>query len=255
MRSVKHHCLYWLVACAAATIYQVLTLKSGVPAVLFYVLLVPLLPFFVILVVRGPRDEPWPRLYHIATAALLISLGCFCSTFRLSAPDVARPGFDPRPFAHCCLAFQVLGSLESIRQNRLDIDPCNVGLLHGAPDACFSYPKKRTLLRRFLDVIRLRLLYLTVLAPLALALDGLLRRLYASEMSFTSVALGSISVPRHVGNPAMLFYIGAALADVAETVKHYTPPLQNPFSNFSTLTRGGVGGRNRCFCWLLAALT
>lgn len=113
MRSVKYHVAYWAVACAANIMYRASTLTLGVPEVLFQALLVPLLVFFVTLVVQGPFPEPWPRHYYLASGALLVSLGSVSRYFYIPSVGVIQPN----SFVHCCLAFEVAGTLESVRQD------------------------------------------------------------------------------------------------------------------------------------------
>lgn len=113
MRSIQYHIAYWAVACAANIIYRVLTLTLGVPEVILQALLVPLLVFFVTLVVQGPCPGPWPRFYYIASSVLLVSLGSVSRYFYIPSVGVIQPN----SFVHCCLAFEVAGTLESLRQD------------------------------------------------------------------------------------------------------------------------------------------
>lgn len=116
MRSVKYHCAYWAIAITTAITYYTLTLTLGVPEVVFQVLLIPHSAFLIRLVLQGPSSEPWPRLYFVAVGILLISLGSLSKYF--SIPTIEMEG--PNRFVHSCLAFQVLGCLEAIRQNVSD---------------------------------------------------------------------------------------------------------------------------------------
>jgi hypothetical protein len=114
MRHVEYHAAYWAIAYMAATAYHDLTTILGVPEAVFCALLVPLLGLFINnIILQGPQLEPWPRMYYVAFSILVVSLGPLSQYF--SVPGVKMMG--PNRFIHSCLAFEVIGCLEAIRQN------------------------------------------------------------------------------------------------------------------------------------------
>ncbi|KHN99761.1 uncharacterized protein MAM_02614 [Metarhizium album ARSEF 1941] len=226
MRSVKYHLAYWAVACTADIIYRASTLILGVPEAVLQALLVPLLVFFVTLVVQGPSPQPWPRLYYVASSVLLVALGSLSRYFRMSSAGSMQPS----SFVHCCVAFEVVGVLESIRQDRQDIEPCTVGIVLEAPHRCLVFRRRRDRGQKFisllfswrgmLDFYARWFSYLLTLLVVTAILDLFLTRSYGTSASCLSiVAYNLLDAHVHIGSPVLLFYMAAAVADVAETVR------------------------------------
>lgn len=233
MRSVKYHVAYWAVACAGNIIYRASTLTLGVPELLFQALLVPLLVFFVTLVVQGPCPEPWPRLYYIASGALLVSLGSVSRYFYIPSVGVIQPN----NFVHCCVAFEVAGTLESVRQDvseagsptiymaqsrsnlhvsqRQDIEPCSVGI--------FMEAVRRNLGSRRRGIVEFYSVWLSYMLTLMFVtsiFDLFFIRSYGAKATCLSIV--GYYLPNNqgpAGSFALLFYVAAAVEDVAETVR------------------------------------
>ncbi|KJK74789.1 hypothetical protein H634G_09833 [Metarhizium anisopliae BRIP 53293] len=210
MRSVKYHVAYWAVACAGNIIYRASTLTLGVPELLFQALLVPLLVFFVTLVVQGPCPEPWPRLYYIASGALLVSLGSVSRYFYIPSVGVIQPN----NFVHCCVAFEVAGTLESVRQDRQDIEPCSVGI--------FMEAVRRNLGSRRRGIVEFYSVWLSYMLTLMFVtsiFDLFFIRSYGAKATCLSIV--GYYLPNNqgpAGSFALLFYVAAAVEDVAETL-------------------------------------
>lgn len=113
MLSPDYHLAYWGVSAPAAAIYHVLTSVLGVPVEPLELLFVIFGLIALYIIFKGPRKESWPFPYQYVTAGLMISVGTL--TKYMVIPDENAAAY--KAAFHMALAFEVAGTLESIRQD------------------------------------------------------------------------------------------------------------------------------------------
>ncbi|KAK3995923.1 hypothetical protein QBC44DRAFT_386913 [Cladorrhinum sp. PSN332] len=127
MYSTRHHIAYWLLSCTATATHEI-TSKFLPSDSLHLLLFVPSATYALHAIWKGPSNQlstssSRPPLLHVLTTwCLLTSLGHLVQYMHLpTAPAEGTRWI--RVLIHTCLAFNILGILEPIRQNRYDVQP------------------------------------------------------------------------------------------------------------------------------------
>ncbi|RSL65639.1 hypothetical protein CEP54_004122 [Fusarium duplospermum] len=121
MLSARHHVCYWILSITAALVYQGLVTGLGFQEEIFRMALIPLMGLAIYILWNGPGHLPseWHIHQQVATACLMVCLGSVSGHLDLSDASVEKV----KPMFHTFLAFSTISALESIRQNRNDIQP------------------------------------------------------------------------------------------------------------------------------------
>ncbi|KAJ8107855.1 hypothetical protein ONZ43_g6605 [Nemania bipapillata] len=129
MLSVKYHITYWAAAASAVAIYRLLALYP--PSVTAFRLTIGPLAAYTTYTsskwsFRSNKKTALALYIHQALVTwLLIALGSVTDYFQL--PDEEAP--KPLDLIHILSAFVTVGVLESLRQNRNDIEPASFRLV------------------------------------------------------------------------------------------------------------------------------
>ncbi|KAI0530219.1 hypothetical protein GGR58DRAFT_508687 [Xylaria digitata] len=231
MLSVKYHITYWAAAAWAVAIYRLLAL-CPLCVTAFRLIIGPLAAYTTYASLKwhhhGSNGTELTLCTHQAlVACLLVALGSVTDYFQLPNEDIPKP----MALLHVLSAFLTVGVLESLQQNRRDIEPASFRLVQWGPRTelyCWSW--------RYMPAYLVSILVCdTILFGILLATDRVLRE--AGGMSLRHIVpywgWEDIQYPGRLGSAVVAHYLGGPFADMAETIYYalcriFVPHLAGP---------------------------
>ncbi|KAJ3554792.1 hypothetical protein NPX13_g10516 [Xylaria arbuscula] len=216
MLSAKYHITYWTAAAGAVAVYRLLALHPLWITVCRLVIgpLAAYTTYASFMWDHHGKKKGRAGLYiHQAFVAwLLVALGSLMDYFQLPSEDV------PKPLAllHVLSAFVAVGVLESVRQNRRDIEPANHLLIYCGPRTAFHYLPLRCLPAKLLSTLLCDAILFGIMPVAELVLRE------AGGMSLQPLVrywfVEGMQRPGLLGSAVVAFYLGGPFADMAETL-------------------------------------
>ncbi|KAI1115010.1 hypothetical protein F5Y14DRAFT_142450 [Nemania sp. NC0429] len=236
MLSVKYHIAYWAAAAGAVVIYRLLALCPFFVTAL-RLAIGPLAAYTTYASLRwhhhgSQRTEQKLYTHQTLVACLLVALGSVADDFQL--PDAETP--KPTALIHALSAFLTVGVLESLRQNRHDIEPASFRVVHSGPRTDLYRWSWRSMSAHVAST----LICDAILVGILLAADRVLRE--AGGGTSTKMSLRHI-VPYwgwedmryegRLGSAVATHYLSSPFADAAETIYYalcraFVPHLAGP---------------------------
>ncbi|KEY68329.1 hypothetical protein S7711_11193 [Stachybotrys chartarum IBT 7711] len=216
MLSVKYHITYWAAAAWAVASYRVLA-SCSLCVTAFRLIIGPLAACTTYASFQWHRNSSKRAnlaLYsHQALiACLLVALGSVADYFQL--PDEEMP--KPTALIHLLSAFITVGVLESLRQNRSDIEPASFRLVQSGPRTqlyCWSWQCIPVCLTLVIACD-------AILFAILLATDRALH--HSGGMSLQHIVpywgWEDMQYPGRLGSAVVAHYLGGPFADMAETI-------------------------------------
>ncbi|KAI0811357.1 hypothetical protein GGR55DRAFT_97428 [Xylaria sp. FL0064] len=232
MLSVKYHITYWVVAAWAGAVYRLFA-PCPFCVTAFRLIVGPLAAYITYVTLRwdcdGKRSTELTILTHQAlVTCLLVALGSVTDYFQL--PDESIP--KPVTLIHVLSAFVTLGVLESLRQNRRDIEPATFRLVQSGPRTELDWGSWCQTPAHLASI----LVYNAILFGILLATDRVLRKVGGMSLRHIVPYWGwqDIQYRGRLGSAVAAHYLGGPFADVAETIYYalcrtFVPHLAGPW--------------------------
>ncbi|KAI1301043.1 hypothetical protein F5Y03DRAFT_385691 [Xylaria venustula] len=221
MLSVKYHITFWAVAAGAVALYRLLALYSPCVTAFRHVL-GPLAAYTAYASFKWPyhRDKRTELMlyvhqvyvHQVLVACLLAALGSVTEYFQLPNEDIPKP----TALIHVLLAVFTVSVLESLRQNRPDIEPASFRLIHAGPRTALHHLSWRCMLAQIASLI----LCNAILFGILLATDRVLREVGGMSLRYIVPYWGweDIQYRGRWVSAVVSFHLGGPFADMAETV-------------------------------------
>ncbi|KAI1119983.1 hypothetical protein F5Y10DRAFT_283644 [Nemania abortiva] len=217
MLSVKYHITYWAVAAGAVALYQFLALFP--PCVTAFRLVIGPLAAYITYAsltwfCRGNKRTELALYTHQALVAyLLIALGSITDYFRMPNEETPKP----TALLHLLSAFLTVGVLESLRQNRRDIEPASFRLVQFGPRTELCRWSWRCMSAHLASI----LVCDAILFGVLLAADRVLHRVGGMSLRYIVPYWDweDMPYPGRLGSAVVAHYLGGPFADMAETVR------------------------------------
>ncbi|KAI1273480.1 hypothetical protein F5Y07DRAFT_254387 [Xylaria sp. FL0933] len=216
MLSVKYHITYWAFAVWAVVVYRPFA-PCPFCVKAFRFIVGPLAAYITYATLTWECDgqrakELTVYTHQFLVAFLLVALGSVAEYFQL--PDENMP--KPVALIHLLSAFVTLGVLESLRQNRRDIEPATFRLVQSGPrtEPCWWS------LRQTPAYLASVLVCNAILFGILLATDRVLREVWGMSLRHIVPYWGwqDIQYRGRLGSAVVAHYLGGPFADIAETV-------------------------------------
>ncbi|KAI0424827.1 hypothetical protein F5Y09DRAFT_347341 [Xylaria sp. FL1042] len=158
------------------------------------------------------RTELTLYIHQALVACFLVALGSVTDYFQLPNEDMPKP----MALIHVLSAFFTVGVLESLRQNRRDIEPASFRLVQSGPRTELSCWPWRCMPAYLASI----LVCDAILFGILLGTDRVLREVGGISLQHIVPYWGwqDIQYPGRLGSAVTAHYLGGPFADVAETI-------------------------------------
>ncbi|KAI0107488.1 hypothetical protein GGR51DRAFT_149577 [Nemania sp. FL0031] len=231
MLSVKYHITYWAAAAWAVAIYRLLSL-SPLCVTALRLIIGPLAGYTVYAsltwhVHSNKRTKLTLYTHQTLVAYLLVALGSVTDYFQLPNEEVPKP----TALLHVLSAFITVGILESLRQNRRDIEPSSFRLVQFGPRTELCYWSWRCMSAHLASM----LVCDAILFAILFATDRALREMGGMSLRHIVPYWGweDMQYRGRLGSAVVSHYLGGPFADIAETIFYalcrvFVPHLAGP---------------------------
>ncbi|KAI9149429.1 hypothetical protein HJFPF1_11482 [Paramyrothecium foliicola] len=214
MLSIQYHIAYWAAAACAVAIYRVLSHRHLSEALRLSI--GPLTAYITYTSIRwqyhaSKRTDIALYTHQGLVACLLVALGSITEYFQLPSDDVPTP----TALIHLLSAFLVIGNVESLRQNRSELQPASFRLVQSGPRTQLYCRPWGDLPIHLVSILA----YNAILFAVLIMTDEILK---AGGMSLRHIVpywgWQDMQYQGRLGSAIAAHYLGGPFADMAETV-------------------------------------